>query len=181
MYRNYIKRLLDIIFSILLLIILSPIFLVVSIITYIELGSPIIFKQVREGKNKKEFVMLKFRTMDFNEGAKRESRMTKVTSFFDKIKVKELPQLINVLKGDMSIVGPRAFIPGDPLPKKPSKERYLVKPGMTGLAQVNGGRFITHNKKLEYDIIYNDEISFLTDLKIVLKTPYQILKDLIKK
>ena len=124
--------------------------------------------------------MLKFRTMDFNEGAKRETRMTKVTSFFDKIKVNELTQLFNVLKGDMSIVGPRAFIPGDPLPKKPPKERYLVKPGMTGLAQVNGGRFITHNKKLEYDIIYNNEISFFLDFKIVLKTPYRIIKDFLK-
>lgn len=180
MYRNYIKRFLDVTFSILLLIILFPLFLVISIITYIELGRPIIFKQTREGKNKKEFTMLKFRTMDFNEGAKRESRMTKVTSFFDKIKVNELPQLINVLKGDMSIVGPRAFIPGDILPKKPPKERYKVKPGMTGLAQVNGGRFITHNKKLEYDIIYNKKISFILDLKIVLKTPYRIIKDFFK-
>ena len=180
MYRNYIKRLFDIILSIILLIILSPIFIIVAIITYIELGSPIIFKQIREGKNKKEFTMLKFRTMDFNEGADRESRMTKVTSFFDKIKANELMQLFNVIKGDMSIVGPRAFIPGDILPKKPPKQRYYVKPGMTGLAQVNGGRYITHNKKLEYDVIYNNEISFLLDLKIVIKTPYRIIKDLFK-
>lgn len=181
MYRNCIKRILDIIFSLLFIIVLFPIFLIVGFITLLELGSPIIFKQVREGISKKEFVMLKFRTMDFDENKDRNERMTRVTSFFDKVKLNELPQLFNVLKGDMSLVGPRAFIPGDKLPKKPPKERYYVRPGMTGLAQVEGGRYISHNKKLEYDIIYNEKISFFLDLKIVVMTPFRIYKDLTRK
>lgn len=176
MYRVFGKRLLDIIISLLLIIILSPIFIFTSIIVYLELGSPIIFKQLRKGKYKKSFVMYKFRTMDFDESKEREDRMTKKTSFLDKYKFNELPQFFNVLKGDMSLIGPRPFIPGDPLPKIPSKERYLVKPGMTGLAQVNGGRAISHNKKLYYDKVYYEKLSFLLDLKILILTPIKILK-----
>ena len=146
-----------------------------AIITYIELGSPIIFKQYRTGENIKDFLIYKFRTMNFDETAKRETRMTKITKKLDRYRLNELPQLINVLKGDMSIVGPR------PLWKiKLSEERYNVKPGITGLAQINGGRYISNSKKLEYDIIYNNNISFFQDLKIVLKTPFSILKDLKK-
>lgn len=176
MYRVFGKRLLDIMISFLLIIVLSPVFLFTSIIVYLELGFPIIFKQLREGKNKHSFVMYKFRTMDFRENKKREERMTKKTSFLDKYKFNELPQLFNVLKGDMSLIGPRPFIPEEPLPKKPFKERYLVKPGMTGLAQVKGGRTISHNKKLYYDKIYYEKLSFLLDLKIFLLTPLKIIK-----
>ena len=175
MYKKYIKRLFDIVFSALFLILLSPLFFVVAIITYIELGSPIIFKQCRTGENGKEFLIYKFRTMNFDVNAKRDTRMTKVTKKLDRYRLNELPQLINVLKGNMSIVGPR------PLWKvKLCKERYDVKPGITGLAQINGGRHISNSKKLEYDISYNNKISFLLDLKIVLKTPVSILKDLKK-
>lgn len=177
MYRNYIKRLFDIMLSLILIIALSPLFIITGLLVFFELGSPIIFKQQREGFRRKTFIMYKFRTMDFNTEAKREERMTKITGFLDKFKFNELTQLINVLKGDMSLVGPRPFIPGDKLPKKPPKERYMVKPGMTGLAQINGGRYITHNQKLRYDIVYNEQISFLLDLKILLLTPIRILKD----
>lgn len=176
MYRKYIKRLLDIIISFILIIVLSPIFLITSILIILSLGFPIIFKQTREGQNKKSFIMYKFRTMNFNEDLNREDRMTKITKFIDNFKFNELPQLFNVLKGDMSLVGPRPFIPGDILPKKPYKERYYVRPGMTGLAQINGGRYISHEKKLEYDVIYNDKISFLLDLKILILTPFRIIK-----
>ena len=175
MYKKNIKRIFDIVFSAFFLIVLSPLFFVVAIITYIELGSPIIFKQYRTGENIKDFLIYKFRTMNFDETAKRETRMTKITKKLDRYRLNELPQLINVLKGDMSIVGPR------PLWKiKLSEERYNVKPGITGLAQINGGRYISNSKKLEYDIIYNNNISFFQDLKIVLKTPFSILKDLKK-
>jgi len=177
MYKKYIKRLLDIIISAILIVILSPLFLITAILVLIELKRPIIFKQLREGKNKKPYTMYKFRTMNFNEQAPREKRMTKVTAILDKYKFNELPQLINVLKGDMSLVGPRPFIPNEPLPKQPGKERYYVRPGMTGLAQVSGGRNITHEKKLEYDSIYYNNISFFLDLKIIIKTPIQLLKE----
>ena len=176
MYRNYIKRLLDIILSLVFIIVLSPLFVITGLLVFIELGFPIIFKQEREGLHKKTFIMYKFRTMNFNTEQEREERMTKITKFLDIIKFNELPQLFNVLKGDMSLVGPRPFIPGDELPKKPSYERYLVRPGMTGIAQINGGRRITHNQKLRYDIIYNDKISFMLDLKILILTPIRILK-----
>lgn len=175
MYKKYVKRLFDIVFSALFLIVLSLLFFIVAIITYIELGSPIIFKQYRAGENTKEFLIYKFRTMNFDVNAKRETRMTKVTKIIDRYRLNELPQLINVLKGDMSIVGPR------PLWKvNLNEERYKVKPGITGLAQINGGRHILNSKKLEYDLIYNNNLSFLLDLKIVLKTPLSILKDLKK-
>ena len=96
---------------------------------------------------------------------------SKISRLIDKFRLNELPQLINVLIGDMSIVGPRPFIPGDKLPNdKISEKRYLVKPGITGLAQVNGGRFISHKEKLKYDVIYYDNLSFVMDLKIVIKT-----------
>lgn len=176
MYRKYIKRLLDIIFSIILIVVLSPFFLITAVLTWIDLGRPIIFKQEREGLNKKTYIMYKFRIMDFNYDAPRETRMDKLGKFFDVYKFNELPQLINVLKGDMSLVGPRPFIPGDPLPSKPPKERYLVRPGITGLAQIHGVRQITHKDKLKYDIVYYKKLSFLLDLKIILLTPIMIFK-----
>jgi lipopolysaccharide/colanic/teichoic acid biosynthesis glycosyltransferase len=95
----------------------------------------------------------------------------------DKLRLNELPQLFNVLKGDMSLVGPRPFIPGDTLPiGEISYKRYLLRPGLTGLAQINSPRTISHKKKLEYDIIYYDNLSFKNDLKIILKTFKVILK-----
>ena len=177
MYKKYIKRILDIIISALLIIILFPFFIITYLLVKVSLGSPVIFKQKREGLYKKPYVMYKFRVMDFNYDAKREERMNKVGKFLDICKLNELPQLFNVLKGDMSLVGPRPFIPGDALPTIPPKERYSVRPGMTGLAQVNGGIFISHNKKIEYDLIYANNVSFWLDLKILVKTPFKIIYD----
>ena len=172
MYRSCIKRLLDIILSLIFIVILSPLFVVTGLLVFIELGSPIIFKQEREGLHKKTFVIYKFRTMKWNYGAKRKDRMTKVTNFIDRYRFNELAQLFNVLKGDMSLVGPRPFM----LPTDFPKERYTVKPGMTGLAQINGGRKISKEQKLEFDLIYNKEVSFLLDLKILILTPVIIFK-----
>lgn len=176
MYRKYIKRLLDIIFSFSFIVILSPLFLITGFLVWIELGFPIFFLQLREGKNKKAYTMYKFRTMVPDTSLERDERMTKITAFLDKYRFNELPQLFNVLKGDMSLVGPRPFIPGEVLPKAPMKERYYVKPGMTGLAQAKGGRHISHNKKLEYDVIYYEKLSFWLDLKIILLTPISLIK-----
>lgn len=177
MYRKYIKRLLDIIFSFIFIVILSPLFLITGLLIWIELGFPIFFLQLREGKSKKAYTIYKFRTMVPDTSLGRNERMTKITAFLDKYKFNELPQLFNVLKGDMSLVGPRPFIPGEVLPKAPEKERYYVRPGMTGLAQVNGGRHLSHDKKLEYDVIYYEKLSFWLDLKIILLTPIRLIKD----
>ena len=142
------------------------------------------YEKLDEVKKKK--LLEQIEAIDFNlinslyESTKKEVKhqTDEITpiDYVDKYKFNELPQLFNVLKGDMSLVGPRPFIPGDILPKKPYKERYYVRPGMTGLAQINGGRYISHEKKLEYDVIYNDKISFLLDLKILILTPFRIIK-----
>lgn len=180
MYKKYIKRLLDIIFSFILIILLWPLMLVVAIITLIDLGLPLHNEiREREGLNKKTFIMYKFRTKKLQaEHLKQENRYTKTSLKIDKYRLNELPQLFNVLKGDMSLVGPRPFIPGDKLPGgvEISPKRYMVRPGMTGLAQVNGCRLLTHADKLKYDVIYYDNLSFKTDLKTVIKTILKILK-----
>lgn len=167
MYRNFIKPLIDFIVALILIIILLPIMIMVLIITYLDLGKPIFNeRRLREGKHKKTFVMYKFRTKLLGK-----HEYTKISKKIDRCRFNELPQLFNVIKGDMALVGPRPFIPGDDLPKdKISDKRYLVKPGITGLAQVNGGRNITHKDKLKYDIEYYDNMNFWLDFKIILKT-----------
>lgn len=179
MYRKYIKRLLDVIISLLLIIGLFPLMLIVGTSLYINLGGPLYNqKRLREGLNKKVFKMYKFRTriLDTYDKPYRE-RYTKFSYFIDRMHLNELPQLFNVLKGDMSLVGPRPFIPGEELPKKPYKERYLVRPGMTSLAVIKGGRAITHEDKLKYDRIYYENLSFMLDLKIILLTPISIIRN----
>lgn len=185
MYQKYIKRFLDIVISFILIIVLFPLMLLVSIVVLIDLGLPL-FNELREreGLNKKTFIMYKFRTKKLKSKiSNNNSSYTKVSEVIDKLRLNELPQLFNVLKGDMSLVGPRPFIPGEKLPNCViSDKRYLVRPGITGLAQVNGGRSITHKKKLEYDIIYYDNLSFKEDFVIVLKTIFNFFKiDKIKK
>ena len=178
MYRKYIKRILDIVVSLILIVITFPLMLLVALSLYINLGKPLHNqKRMREGLNKKPFLMYKFRTrkLDSYNMPYRE-RYTKFSFFIDRSHLNELPQLFNVLKGDMSIVGPRPFIPGEPLPSKPPKERYLVRPGMTSLAALHGVGTITHENKLKYDVEYYKKVSFLLDLKIVILTPFAIIK-----
>ena len=151
---------------------------IVALSLYINLGKPFWNqKRLREGINKKSYTMYKFRTriMDTYDKPHRE-RYTKFSYFIDRSRLNELPQLFNVLKGDMSIVGPRPFIPGEHIPEEAPKERYMVKPGMTSLAFIKGGRQISHESKLKYDIVYYDNLSFFLDLKIVLLTPIAIFK-----
>lgn len=181
MYRRYIKRLLDVIISVILLIVLSPLIILVAIVTYIELGWPIFnHRKEKEGQYHKIFIMYKFRTSLPKKPNSKEKVFTNVTRFIDYSRLNELPQLFNVLKGDMSLVGPRPFIPGDDLPKdKISEKRYLLKPGITGLFQIRDGG--THKEKLECDIQYYDNLSFWLDLKIVLKTPAAIIRKMMAK
>ncbi len=176
MYRKFFKPLLDFILSLILILLLWPIMLIVAIITYIDLGTPIYNTiRKREGKNRKTYIMYKFRTKKL--GTEYNPQYTKVSKIIDRLRLNELPQLFNVLKGEMSLVGPRPFIPGEVLPDgKISQKRYMIRPGITGLAQVSGGRGITHEEKLKYDEIYYDNMSFWLDFKIVCKTILELLE-----
>ncbi len=179
MYQKYIKRFLDIILSFILIIVLFPLMLITSIIVLIDLGLPL-FNEIREreGLNKKTFIMYKFRTKKANSGTNHSSDCyTPISRIIDRFRLNELPQLFNVLIGDMSLVGPRPFIPGEKLPLGDiSPKRYLVRPGITGLAQVNGGRSITHKDKLKYDVIYYDNLSFKEDFMIIWKTIFNFFR-----
>lgn len=184
MYKNFVKPLLDFFLSFILIIILFPIIILIMLITYIDLGNPIFnLIREREGKNKKTFIMYKFRTKILDkDGTTNSNRYTKISKIIDKYRLNELPQLFNVLRGDMSLVGPRPFIPDDDLlPGTISQKRYKVRPGITGLAQVHGGRNIYHKEKLEYDIEYYDNLSFKLDLNILLITVKLLFKDMLDK
>ena len=178
MYKKYIKQIIDTVIAMILFIILLPLMILILIITFIDLGLPLHnMLRYREGKDKKPFIMYKIRTKKLGmEYVIDGSQYTKISYAIDRLRLNEIPQLLNVIKGDMALVGPRPFIPNDVLPSDEiPKERYLVKPGLTGLAQVNGGRNITHKEKLEYDVIYYNNISFLYDLWIILKTPISLI------
>ncbi|MDD4706235.1 MAG: sugar transferase [Bacilli bacterium] len=183
MYRKYVKRICDIILALILIIITLPIMLITGIIIYFNLGMPIFYEVTpREGRYRKPFQMYKFRTKTLNtRGMPDYIRYTKISKILDITRINELPQLFNILKGDMSFVGPRPFIINEKLPPgKISNKRYLLKPGVTGLAQASGAQTISHKDKLKYDEIYYDKISFWYDLKIIFKTPSWLIKYLIK-
>ena len=182
MYAKYFKRMLDFILSLIALIILSPILLIVAILVRIKLGSPIIFKQQRPGKNEKIFTLYKFRTMtdkkDENGNLLPDSeRLTKFGKLLRSTSLDELPELINILKGDMAIVGPRPLLV-EYLPKynKKRKHRHDVRPGLTGLAQVNGRNSISWEEKFNDDLKYIKKITFIGDVKIILKTVEKVFK-----
>lgn len=176
MYAKYIKRILDFILSLLAIIVLSPILLIVAILVRTKLGSPIIFKQQRPGKDEKIFTLFKFRTMtdEKDENGKLLSddvRLTKFGKLLRSTSLDELPELFNILKGDMSIVGPRPLLVKYlPLYNDEQKHRHDVCPGFTGYAQVNGRNALSWEDKFKLDVEYANSISFLLDIKIVLKT-----------
>ena len=159
------------------IIILSPILVLISIILLITLKEQIIYKQLREGINKKTFTMYKFRTMITDTNIPDKNRITKFGRILRNLSIDELPQLFNVLKGDMSLVGPRPFIVGEPLPKDYIDPiRYSVKPGMTGYAQIHGKRRLSHKDKLKYDIEYAKEYSLVLDIKILFLTLFNMIQ-----
>lgn len=182
MYQKYIKRLLDMILSLIALIVLSPVFLIVAVLVRIKLGSPVIFHQKRPGYQEKIFKLCKFRTMTEAKDAEGNllpdaERLTPFGNFLRKTSLDELPELWNILKGDMSIVGPRPLLVGY-LPYYTKKEqlRHSVRPGLTGLAQVSGRNFIAWDERLAKDVEYVQNISFLMDIKILWKTVMVVLK-----
>ena len=180
--QRLLKRIIDIMCSLSGLIILSPVFLVVSILVYIKLGSPIFFTQERVGKNGKIFKMIKFRTMldsrnKFGELLNDEERLTSFGKKLRSTSIDELPELINVLKGDMSLVGPRPLlVEYIPLYSKHQFRRHEVKPGITGWAQVNGRNSIDWKTKFNLDVEYVDKFNLIMDIKILLLTVLKVIK-----
>lgn len=182
MYAKYIKRILDLILSLMALIVLMPLMIIIGILVRINLGSPIIFKQKRPGKNEKIFTLYKFRTMTDKRDIDGnllpdEYRLTKFGKFLRSTSLDELPELINIIKGDMAIVGPRPLLVEHlPYYTEEEKHRHDVRPGLTGLAQVNGRNAISWEEKLKYDTEYIKKISFYSDLKIIFKTIKKTIK-----
>lgn len=182
MFRNIIKKIFDLILSLILLIILSPIFISIYLLIKIKLGSPVLFKQNRPGKNEKIFKMYKFRTMTEKRDERGDllpdkDRLTVFGQFLRKSSLDELPELFNILKGDMSFVGPRPLlIEYLPLYNDEQKQRHLVKPGLTGWAQINGRNAISWDEKFKLDVWYVENISMWLDIKILILTFIRVVK-----
>ncbi len=180
-YGNF-KRGLDIFIALTAMVILSPVSVAIGITIRLSSKGPAIFKQERAGKNGKPFVFYKFRTMKLNVDpfgpspkSGQDQRLTKIGKFLREYSLDELPQLFNVLKGDMSIVGPRPlYLSQIPEWNERQKKRLLVKPGLTGLAQIEGRAELTREEKLEIDVKYVETASFLADIRIILATIVQI-------
>jgi len=180
--RDFFKRIVDIVISLPVLIILSPVFAVIIIAIKISSKGLVIFKQERAGKDGKPFVFYKFRTMKIDVDpfgaspkSKEDPRLTKIGRFLREYSLDELPQLFNILKGDMSIVGPRPlWLSQMDEWNERQKKRLLVKPGLTGLAQIQGRGELTREEKLELDVKYVETAGFLADIKIVLVTIAQV-------
>lgn len=182
MYAKYFKRVLDFLLSLIAIIILSPVLLIIAILVRIKLGSPVLFKQKRPGKNERIFTLYKFRTMTDKKDENGnllpdEDRLTKFGKVLRSTSLDELPELFNILKGDMSIVGPRPLLVEYlELYNEEQKHRHDVRPGLTGLAQISGRNSISWEEKFKDDIKYVNKVTFINDVKIVLKTVIKVFK-----
>lgn len=182
MYKNFLKRLLDIVISLFAIIILLPLYLVLSILVLIFMGWPIFFKQERIGKDEKVFNMFKYRSMTNKKDGNGhllpdEKRLTNFGKFLRKTSLDELPELFLVLFGTMSLVGPRPLLVEYlPYYTKEEHHRHDVRPGLTGLAQISGRNLISWDDRLKKDIEYVNNITFINDLKICFKTIALVLK-----
>lgn len=182
MYKNFLKRFIDFTIALVGLVLLMPIFIIVTLgLFFVNQGKPFFF-QKRPGKNGHIFAIIKFKTMNDKTDIAGKllpdgERLTKIGSFVRKTSLDEIPQLINVIKGDMSIVGPRPLLVDYlPLYNDFQKRRHDVKPGITGWAQVNGRNAISWSEKFKLDVWYVDNLSFLLDLKIILMTVLKVIK-----
>ena len=181
MYKHFFKRLIDFILSLIALIVLSPILLIVALLVRTKLGSPVIFKQERPGLNEKIFTLYKFRTMTDAKDEQGnllpdEIRLTKFGKLLRSTSLDELPELFNILKGDMAIVGPRQLLVRYlQLYNEHQKHRHDVRPGFTGWAQCNGRNAISWEEKFDLDVYYTKHVSLLLDIKIILKTVKVVL------
>ncbi|MBQ8258684.1 MAG: sugar transferase [Clostridia bacterium] len=181
-YEKYVKRFFDIILSLFALILLSPVMLIVAILVRTKLGSPVIFCQERPGKNERIFKLYKFRSMTDKRDEKGallpdEVRLTKFGKLLRSTSLDELPELWNILRGDMSIVGPRPLLVKYlPLYNEVQKHRHDVRPGLTGWAQVHGRNTISWEEKFEYDVWYVEHLSFAIDVKTVFLTVKKVFR-----
>lgn len=182
MYKKYIKRILDILVSIISLIILWPIILVVAVLVRTKLGGPVLFKQDRPGKDEKIFKLYKFRTMTDEKDENGnllsdEKRLTHFGKFLRSTSLDELPEFVNILKGDMSLVGPRPLLVEYlPLYNEEQKHRHNVRPGLTGYAQVKGRNLVDWEARFKLDVEYVNNISLKKDMKILIDTLKVVLK-----
>jgi len=176
LYQKYFKRALDFTLALISLILLSPVFLIVAILVRTKLGSPILFKQERPGLNEEIFTMYKFRTMTDKKDENGtllsdEIRLTKFGKLLRATSLDELPELFNILKGDMAIIGPRPLLVQYlPLYNEQQKRRHEVRPGLSGLAQISGRNAISWEAKFDLDVKYIENISLKKDFKIILST-----------
>ena len=182
LYEAYVKRLLDLVLSAVALLLLSPVILLVAILVRCNLGAPVIFCQERPGKDEEIFKLYKFRSMTdacdaYGELLPDELRLTRFGRFLRSTSLDELPELWNIFKGDMSIVGPRPLLVKYlPLYNEEQRHRHDVTPGLTGWAQVHGRNLCSWEEKFDYDIWYVDHVSFILDLQIIFLTVKSVLK-----
>ena len=179
MYEKYIKRIMDFTLSLLAIIVLSPILVITAVLVRINLGSPVLFKQPRPGKDEKIFSMYKFRSMTDKKDENGnllpdDERLTGFGKLLRKTSLDELPELFCILKGDMSIIGPRPQLVCDMVFMTPEqRKRHSIKPGLSGLAQVRGRNNISWEDKLSYDLMYIENITFWGDVRIILETVWK--------
>ena len=183
MYKNYMKRLIDVILCSIGIIILSPVFLITALLIKLESKGPIIFKQERLGKNGNIFKIYKFRSMCVGAGSgvysgKNDSRVTKVGKIIRATSIDELPQFFNILKGDMSIIGPRPALTYHPWKYEEyndeQKHMFDIRPGVTGWAQINGRKEVEWPRRIELNVWYVRNVSFLLDIKIFFMTIFKV-------
>ncbi len=187
MYKCFFKRFFDVVLSVIILLLSSPIMLCVAVAIKLDSKGPVIFKQVRLGKDGKVFNMYKFRSMVVNAEASgvysdnSDPRVTKVGNFLRKTSIDELPQCINIIRGDMSFVGFRPPLTYHPWPIEQYTEQQMkmfeVRPGITGWAQVNGRKTVEWNNRIQMNVWYAENVSFLLDLKIVIMTVFKVLRN----